>query len=80
MWQEGSRERSLVGMVGVLVMVGLDSRTVRPAARRDAWTQSPCCSAESDGTSAHRHTHTQTHAQLGEAIFRNCTLLLLTTK
>ncbi len=34
---------------------GLDSRTARPAARRDAWTQSPCCSAESDGTSAHTH-------------------------
>lgn len=31
---------------------GLYSRTVQPAARIDAWTQSPCCSAESDGTSA----------------------------
>ena len=36
---------------------GLYSRTVRPAARIDAWTQSPCCSAESDGTSAKKHKH-----------------------
>lgn len=46
------RERSLVGKVGALVMMrDLDFRTVRPRARRDAWTQSPCCSAVSDDTS-----------------------------
>lgn len=32
----------------------MDSRTVGPAAHRDALTQCLCCSAESDGTSAHR--------------------------
>lgn len=43
---------------------GRRSRTAGPAARRDVWTQSLCCSAESDDTSEEKKKHQKLCKQL----------------
>ena len=55
------------------------TRTDGPAARRDAWTQSPCCSAESDDTSADTHTHTHTRCDSYSITANNISLIVKNT-